>query len=262
MVLQYITWNVNPEIIQLGPLSLRWYGILFALGFVFGYLIFQRIFKKEKYSIEVLDSLLVHVAVGTIAGARLGHVLFYDLSYYLDSPWKILFVWEGGLASHGAAIGIVTSLYFFARKHKVKFLWILDRVVMVVALAGVCIRMGNLMNSEIYGIATQMPWGFIFVREHETVAKHPTQIYEALCYLAIFIFLFWCYTKELFFKHKGKISGIFMVLLFSARFMIEYIKNPQEDFEKTLPLNMGQILSIPFILIGLYLIFRKYKEEK
>ena len=256
MLLQYITWNVSPEIIKLGPLALRWYGILFALGFVIGYLVFQKIFKKEGYSLEVLDSLTVYMAVGTIVGARLGHVLFYDLSYYLENPWKILFVWEGGLASHGAAIGIVIALYFAARKHKFNYLWIIDRIVIIIASAGVCIRLGNLMNSEIYGIQTSLPWGFIFVREHETVAKHPTQIYEALCYLAIFGFLFWCYVKEWFFKQEGKIFGIFLVLLFSARFFIEYIKNPQEEFEKALPLDMGQILSIPFILVGIFFIVR------
>jgi phosphatidylglycerol:prolipoprotein diacylglycerol transferase len=260
-MLQFITWNVNPEILQLGPLSLRWYGLLFASGFVFGYFIFKKIFKKEGYSLEILDSLLVYMALGTIIGARMGHVLFYDPAYYLEYPWKILFVWEGGLASHGAAIGILIALYFASRKHKFNFLWILDRIVIVVALSGVCIRLGNLMNSEIYGITTNLPWGFLFVRENEILPKHPTQIYEAICYLAIFLYLFWCYSKELFFKHQGKISGIFLVLLFSARFFIEYIKNPQEEFEKTLPLFMGQILSIPFILAGIILILRSSKVK-
>jgi len=262
MILQYITWNVNPEIIPIGPLSLRWYGILFASAFFLGYLIFKKIFQKEGYSIELLDQLTVYMAVGTVVGARLGHVLFYDPGYYFSNPLKILAVWEGGLASHGAAIGILIAIYLFIRKNKLNFLWLMDRIVMVVALSGVCIRLGNLMNSEIYGISTTMPWGFIFVREHEHIAKHPTQIYEALCYLAIFLFLFWSYFKSTLYKSKGLAFGIFLVLLFSARFFIEYIKNPQADFEKALPLNMGQMLSIPFILGGVILIFLALKEKQ
>jgi len=272
MILQFITWDVNPEILPLGPLSLRWYGILFALAFVFGYFIFKKIFKKEGYSVEMLDQLTVYMAFGTIIGARLGHVLFYDPVSYLKDPIEILMVWHGGLASHGAAIGILIALYLFIRKNKLNYLWILDRIAIVIALSGVCIRLGNLMNSEIFGIPTLLPWGFKFIRSSEfhglTLDKipicHPTQIYEAFSYLAIFIFLMWSYAKELYFNQKGKIFGIFLILLFSARFLIEFIKNPQEEFEKGLAIDMGQILSIPFIITGILLILyasRKPKKE-
>lgn len=253
MVLQYITWNVNPDIIELGPLTLRWYGLLWALGFVFGFLIFKQIFKKENINLEKLDELLVYVAVGTIIGSRLGHVLFYDPAYYLSKPWKILMVWEGGLASHGAAIGIVTSCILFVRKNKFNFWWLMDRVAIAVAIGGACIRLGNLMNSEIYGFETSLPWGFIFVREDETMPKHPTQLYEALSYLILFVFLYAAYFKNWLYQRRGLAFGIFMIIMFVARFLIEFIKNPQEEFEKSMVLNMGQILSIPIILAGVIL---------
>lgn len=266
MILEFIKWNVDPEILKLGPLALRWYGILFALAFVLGYLVFKKIYTKERLSMELLDQLTVYVAVGTIIGARLGHVIFYDPDYYFSNPLKILSVWEGGLASHGAAVGILLAIYLYVRKNKLSFLWLLDRLGIVIALGGICIRLGNLMNSEIYGTQTSLPWGFIFVREGEEYAKHPTQVYEALSYLAIFLFLFWAYSKEFFIKHKGKLFGIFLILLFGARFLIEYIKNPQENFEKDLPIDMGQILSIPFILTGIILVIyasqRTIKEPK
>ena len=265
MVLESIRWNVNPEILPLGPLSLRWYGVLFAMAFVLSYIIFKKIFKKEGYSIEMLDQLTMYIAIGTIIGARLGHVFFYDPEYYLANPLKILAIWEGGLASHGSALGMLTAMYLFVRKHKLNYIWLLDRIGIVVAIGGMCVRLGNLMNSEIYGIETSLPWGFIFVREGETIAKHPTQIYEALSYLAIFIFLFWSYTKGFYEKTRGLFFGIFLILLFGARFLIEYIKNPQEDFEHTLPIDMGQILSIPFMLAGVIFIVyavRKYKNTQ
>jgi phosphatidylglycerol---prolipoprotein diacylglyceryl transferase len=261
MILNFIHWNVNPEILELGPLSLRWYGLLFALAFVLGYIVFKKIFKKEGYSLEMLDQLTVYLAVGTIIGARLGHVLFYDPGYYFANPLKILAIWEGGLASHGSALGMLVALYMWVRKHKLNFLWLMDRISIVVALGGMCVRLGNLMNSEIYGIETSLPWGFIFDREDEILPKHPTQIYEALSYLAIFLFLFYCYSKEILFKMRGLAFGIFLILLFGARFLIEYIKNPQENFEKGLPIDMGQILSIPFILAGIILIFYSLRKK-
>jgi prolipoprotein diacylglyceryl transferase len=171
-------------------------------------------------------------------------------------------VWEGGLASHGAAVGILLALYLFARKVKKLYIWILDRVVIVVALAGLCIRMGNLMNSEIYGIETSLPWGFIFVRENETVAKHPTQIYEGLSYLLIFFVLYFIYRKNTKKLKPGLIFGLFLILLFSVRFIIEFIKEPQVGFEANMALNMGQLLSIPFILAGVFIMYRALKLKQ
>lgn len=261
MILNSITWDVNPDIVSFWGLTIRYYGVLFASAFFFGYLIMQKIFKKEGLTVELLDKLTVYVALGTIIGARLGHCLFYDPSFYLQHPIEILKIWRGGLASHGAAIGILIALYYFSKKNKKPYLWILDRIVIVVALAGFFIRMGNLMNSEIYGIPTKLPWGFIFVRNGEVIPKHPTQIYEALSYLLIFILLYSIYNKKGTNVRQGLIFSIFLILLFTVRFLIEFIKEVQVDFEQTMALNMGQWLSIPFILIGIYLLYRSYKQK-
>lgn len=216
---------------------------------------------------ELLDELTIYMAFGTIIGARLGHVLFYNPAYYFEEPLRILKIWEGGLASHGGAVGILIALYLFVRKNKLNLLWLLDRIGIVVALGSMFIRLGNLMNSEIFGVATNLPWGFYFVNSSEYLNEkgihaphHPTQIYEALSYLLIFIFLYWCYNKNYFIRQRGKLFGIFLILLFGARFLIEFIKNPQENFEKFLPIDMGQILSLPFILTGI--IFIIYASKK
>lgn len=261
MVLQFITWNVNPELFSIGSIQVRWYGLLFASAFFFGYLLFKKIWLNEGKKEELLDQLLMYMALGTIIGARLGHVLFYDFGYYITNPLEILMVWHGGLASHGAGLGILFALYKFSKKYKFNYLWLTDRMVIVVALSGFFIRLGNLMNSEIYGIATNMPWGFIFVREGETIAKHPTQIYEALAYLLIAALLVWFYYKKIWFSKQGVIFGLLLIILFSFRFLIEYIKNPQAEFEVGLPLFMGQILSLPFIFVGIYLMYRGLNKK-
>jgi len=255
MVIDAIHWNVNPDLVKIGSLTIRYYGILFALGFVFGYIIILKYFKKENLKIELLDALTVYTAVGTIIGARLGHCLFYQPGYYLSNPLEILKIWKGGLASHGAAIGILIALFLFARKYHKPYLWILDRIVIVVALAGFFIRMGNLMNSEIYGIETSLPWGFIFERNGEEVPRHPTQIYEALSYLLIFVALHFLFIKKATKLKEGTIFGLFLILLFTVRFFIEYIKLDQSAFEAGMALNMGQILSIPFVLVGFLILF-------
>jgi len=261
MLLNYINWNVDPDIVNFWGLTIRYYGLLFAASFFFGYLIMQKIFKKEGLSVELLDKLTVYMAVGTVLGARLGHCLFYQPDYYLSNPLEIIKIWHGGLASHGAAIGILISLYLFSKKNKKPYLWTLDRIVIVVALAGFFIRMGNLMNSEIYGIETSLPWGFIFARDGQTVPKHPTQIYEALSYLLIFILLYSIYRKKGTQVKQGLIFSLFLIILFSVRFFIEFIKEDQVRFEQGMSLNMGQWLSIPFVLIGFYLLFRSFKQN-
>lgn len=269
MQLLYIVWDVDPNIFAIpdtvpivGGFAVRWYGLLFALGFILGFLILKKIFNYEKVPQKLLDELSTYMIIFTIVGARLGHCLFYEPSYYLAHPIEILKVWEGGLASHGAAVGILVGLLFFARRYKKPYLWVLDRIVIVVALAGFLIRMGNLMNSEIFGDVTTLPWGFIFIRaygEGYTIANHPTQIYEALSYLALFIFLYRYYWSHKDNLRQGVIFGYFLIILWSVRFLIEFIKLPQVDFENTMILNMGQILSIPFIIAGIYLILRKQK---
>lgn len=262
MILNYIHWSPNPEIFTIGDWGPRWYGILFALGFVFGYYILLNVFKKEGVKQEVLDSLTIYMFVGTLVGARLGHCLFYEPSYYLNNPLKILFIWQGGLASHGAGIGIVTSLYLFARKHKKSYLWVLDRVALVTALAGFFIRMGNLMNSEIVGKPTDAPWGFVFERLGEDFARHPSQLYEAFGYLIIFAILYYVFTKTKGGKMLGLTSGLFFILIFGYRFIIEFTKDVQVDFERGMHLDMGQLLSIPFVIGGVVLVYIALKKQK
>jgi len=261
MLLNYINWNVDPNIVSFWGLTIRYYGLLFASSFFFGYIIMQKMFKKEGLTVELLDKLTVYMAVGTVLGARLGHCLFYQPEYYLSNPLEIIKIWHGGLASHGAAVGILIAIYYFSKKNKKPYLWTMDRIVIVVALAGFLIRMGNLMNSEIYGIPTELPWGFVFVRNGEVLAKHPTQIYEALSYLIIFVLLYFIYNKQGAQLKQGLIFGLFLILLFTARFFIEFIKEVQVNFEQGMSLNMGQWLSIPFVLVGVFLLYRSLKLQ-
>ncbi len=268
MLLNYINWNVNPDIVSFWGLTIRYYGLLFASSFFFGYIIMQKMFKKEGLTIELLDKLTVYMAIGTVIGARLGHCLFYQPDYYLSHPWEIIKIWHGGLASHGAAVGILIAIYYFSKKHKKPYLWTMDRIVIVVALAGFFIRMGNLMNSEIYGIPTELPWGFNFHQSSSVLSgieklegRHPTQIYEALSYLIIFVLLYFIYNKKGTQLKQGLIFGLFLILLFTVRFFIEFIKEVQVNFEQGMSLNMGQWLSIPFVLIGVFLLYRSLKLQ-
>ncbi len=261
MIISSIWWQVSPEIMKLGPFSLRWYGLLFALAFVFGYIILTKVYKREKKPLEDLEKLSVYVILGTVIGARLGHCLFYDPSYYLTNPVEILKVWQGGLASHGAAIGILIALYLFSRKKRDQnVIWILDRLVIVVALGGALIRLGNLFNSEIIGKATDVPWAFVFVRVDE-IPRHPTQLYESLFYFLSFVVLYFIYNKKSTSLKQGFLFGLFLILVFGFRFFVEFLKENQSAFESSLPINMGQILSIPFVLLGIYFVFRKKMQN-
>lgn len=260
MTLASIVWDVNPMIID-SFVKIRWYGLMFAIGFVIGYKIVDKMFKKEGVPDDWIDKLLLWVVGATIVGARLGHVFFYAWDQYKDDPIKILYVWEGGLASHGGTIAIIIAVILFSIiTTKRNPLWTFDRLVIPIALVGGLIRFGNLMNSEIFGHPTDLPWGFMFVRSaewhyyYEGQACHPTQIYEMLCYFALFAILMWMFWKKGAQKRPGFIFGVFLTVLFVCRFVIEFVKNPQEEFERDMVLNMGQLLSIPFILIGLGLI--------
>jgi len=264
-----IHWNVSPELFSLGPISVRWYGLMFALGFLIGYQIMVKMFKFESSDTDWLDKLFIYTIVATLVGARLGHVFFYGWSYYSQHLLEIVlpiakgetgykFVGYQGLASHGGALGIVLAIYFYSKKvTKRSMLWTLDRLIIPTALVGAMIRTGNLMNSEIYGVATNLPWGFIFERNHEVVAKHPTQIYEALGYLIVFATSLWMFFKIKDLKDRqGFIIGYGFAGIFLTRFLVEFIKENQETFEAGMALNMGQILSIPFVLAGCYLMYR------
>jgi len=253
-MLSFITWNVDPVFFHLGPFAVRWYGLMFAIGFMAGYFIVERMFRHEGAPARWLDILLIVLVLTTVIGARLGHVLFYEWGYYSQHPAEILRVWEGGLASHGATVGIFLGLCIFSWSvHKAPS-WTIDKIVVPIAFVGGLVRLGNLMNSEIYGGPTDLPWGFIFVRDGITVPSHPTQIYEALCYFLLFGLLLWMYWRRNAQERPWLLTGVFFVWTFGTRFLIEFIKNPQESWEADMTLNMGQLLSIPFVVIGVAMI--------
>ncbi len=256
-------WNVNPEIFHIGALSIRYYSILFVSGFIIGWYIFKYFFKREGIeSSPLLDYLLYTLLIATIVGARLGHCIFYQPEYYFGS-WQgfleILMPWKGGLASHGGTIALFLAMWWFARKFGRKydfdFVWILDHLAITVCFAGALIRLGNLFNSEIYGDVTDLPWGVIFDLRGETLPKHPTQLYEALSYTILGIILMSFYKFRLDKTYRGFFIGWFFIGCFGMRFLIEFIKEPQVGFENDMiqhiGLNMGQLLSIPFILLGI-----------
>lgn len=309
MLLNYITWNVDPVFFSIGSLQVRWYGLFWMLGFVFGYLIMRKIYRREHLSDDSLDKLLIYMLLFTVVGARLGHCLFYEPEYYLSHPLKMLMVWEGGLASHGGAIGILLGLWLYVRsynkstkktkeeKQHITFIWILDRIVIPVCLVGALIRFGNVTNHEIYGKPTSLPWGFVFMRgdvqfagtfdnpipfnycyacdmdpaypysapypKAEWLPCHPTGIYEALfCLLAMGILL-WMYLKrDLGNKQPGLMFGTFLIIIFGSRIAIEFLKNVQVDFERKMTLDMGQWLSIPFVLIGIGVIVWSFMRRR
>lgn len=273
MLSLFINWDVSPEIFNLGGISIRYYGLLFAVAFILGYKVEEKMFKSEGLPMAWLDKLWLYVAIATIVGARLGHCIFYDWAYYSQHPLEMIlpvrfspefkFTGYQGLASHGAAIGIIAGLWYYSRKvSKKSIFWILDRAVIPIALAGFFIRTGNLMNSEIVGLPTNMPWGFRFVNSglpDPELPRHPAQLYEAICYLVSFFVLMYLYWRTNVRKKMGFIFGAFLILIFSARFVIEFVKEVQEPWEAGMALNMGQILSIPFILVGIFMLWYSKK---
>ncbi|MDR3326974.1 MAG: prolipoprotein diacylglyceryl transferase [Prevotellaceae bacterium] len=264
-MLNYITWNVSPEIFSFGPVHLRWYGLLWALAILSAFWVVTKIFKYEKRPENWSDKMFLYGAISLIIGARLGHCLFYgadgDFFYFYKHPFEMLKIWEGGLASHGGAIGLLIGMWFYTKHvtHK-SYLYVMDRLVIGVAIGGALIRLGNLMNSEIYGGTTTLPWGFIFVRDGQTEPKHPTQIYEILYCLMTFAITWIMYWKAKVYRRKGLIFGVFLICIFGIRFLLEFIKNLQEPFEANMPLNMGQLLSLPLIIWGIFLIIKALKN--
>jgi prolipoprotein diacylglyceryl transferase len=261
LILSYITWDITPELLNIGPFSVRWYGLLFAMAFIAGFKIMQWIYKRENKPESDVEQLVIYVIVGTVIGARLGHCLFYNPEYYLTNPLEILMVWKGGLASHGTSIGIPIAIYLYTKKKKLSFLWQMDSVVIVTALGGSFIRLGNLFNSEIIGKAADVPWAFIFTRV-DSIPRHPTQLYESLAYLIIFIILFLIYKNKYKKLNDGFIFGLFLILLFTFRFFVEFFKENQSGFEEGMAFNMGQLLSVPFIILGVILIVISLKQIK
>ena len=286
MLLNFITWNVDPVLFSLGSLQVRWYGLLWMLGFIIGYFIMRRIYRREKMSDDDMDRLFIYMLVSTIIGARLGHCLFYEPETYLAHPLDILKVWEGGLASHGGAIGILVGLWIYARRVKKPYIWILDRIVIAVCLVGALIRVGNVMNHEIYGTPTSLPWGFVFLRgaeqfcgtfdnytpcfawnalcpSSEWLPCHPTGLYEAFfCLVAMGILLWMYYKRDLGHKQPGLMFGTFLIIIFGSRILIEFLKNVQVEFEKGMTFDMGQWLSVPFVVIGIVMIVWSFSKRK
>ncbi len=268
-MLASIVWNVDPEIVTLGPVVLRWYGIMWAIGFLVGYFIEEKVYNRERMPEENMEKLFLYMLIGTVIGARLGHCFFYDWEYYSRHLTEVLCVWKGGLSSHGGACGILLALYIFSRKvaHK-SYMWVMDRIVLAVAICGACIRFGNLMNHEIYGHPSDVPWAFQFITNIHawqngadpiySLPSHPTQIYEMLYCLITFAVVMFLYWKTNARKFEGFIFGVFLIGIFLTRFLLEFIKNNQESFEDAMVLNMGQLLSVPLILWGIYLLVKSF----
>lgn len=249
-----LVWNADPVLVSLGPVMIRWYGLLFASGFLIGFFISKKIFLREGKDLADLDRLLITMIIATLVGARLGHCFFYHPDFYLSAPWKLLEIWKGGLASHGAAIGIAIGLWIYKRKTPDQsYLWILDRVAISVALAGCFIRIGNFFNSEIIGIPTDVPWAIVFAR-FDDIPRHPAQLYESMSYFAVFILLVTLYRRRGPAIAPGLLSGLFLSLVFTARFLIEFVKRRQAEYAMDFPLRVGQMLSIVPLLIGVGLV--------
>lgn len=264
----FINWDVSPEIITLGPITLRWYGLMFALGFMAGFWMVRKMFLAEKAPEAWLDYLFYFLIGGTILGARFGHVFFYSWDYYSENPGDILKIWEGGLASHGGVIGVVLALWLFHHFVSRKgFFWGSDKVAAPIALVGGMIRFGNLMNSEIVGIPSDQPWAFLFVNASRPsladVPRHPVQLYEMLSYLLVFAVLMFLYWKKDMWKKPGFLTGCWFVGIFGFRFIWEYYKSDQGGFGEALTegLTTGQWLSVPCVIAGLLMMFLA-KERK
>ena len=252
-------WNMNPILFEVGPLTVRWYGVFFAVSFLAGYKIMQWIYRREKRPEKELDKLIAVMFVGVVLGARLGHCLFYDPVFYLSHPIEILKIWEGGLASHGAALGILVSLFVFTRRYdRTSYLWLLDRIILPVALAGFFIRLGNFFNSEIVGIPSTRSWAVVF-ESVDAIPRHAVQLYEALAYGIIFVLLILVYRRRGNGSRQGVLLGMFLVSVFSARFLLEFLKTRQAAYEASLTLSVGQWLSLPFVVLGLILLARSLK---
>jgi prolipoprotein diacylglyceryl transferase len=258
----FIHWNPSPEIFTIPGIDwpVRWYGLMWALAFICSHFFMNRIYKTEGRTEKELDVLTLYIIVGTILGARLGHCLFYDPGYYLSHPIDILKVYEGGLASHGGAIGILIAMWLYCRKTKESWLWLFDKIVVVVPLASMLIRFGNLMNSEIIGIRTNVPWAFIF-ESVDNVPRHPAQLYEAIFCFFLFCLMYWLWKNKRNLFGPGFMFGLMCVLFFTERFLDEFVKENQEAFESNMIFNMGQLLSIPFVLVGLYMMWRAAKKK-
>ena len=269
----FITWNPDVTALDLGFFAIRWYSLFWAIGLVSVYLLMHKLYKQQKISEEKFEPMFMYCFLGILIGARLGHCLFYEPSYYLSHPVEMLlpfrdvpgkgwtFTGYEGLASHGGTLGLMIALWLYAKRVGLKFLHVLDNVAIVTPICACAIRLGNLMNSEIIGRPTDMPWAFIFERV-DSLPRHPGQLYEAICY-AIFFGIHWFFYRRYPQKvGSGFFFGLCLFLIFTSRIFIEYTKENQEAFEEGMLLNMGQLLSIPFVVLGLYCMFRSSRAAE
>lgn len=258
-----VTWGPDPVLLRLGNFEVMWYGLCWMLAILGGALFYMNFVRREGLDPKLSDTIFWWGTIATIVGARLGHCFFYEPGYFFAHPVEILNIRQGGMASHGAAVGLLLGLWAFARQCKLPYIWPLDRIMIPVTLGGAIVRIGNLINSEIYGRATDLPWGFIFTNRGETLPMHPTQIYEAICYLVTFAVLVALYYGfDMSRKRPGVIFGAGLIGVFLTRFFIEFIKQPQIAAEEAMALNIGQILSIPFILAGVLMVVWPYTKYK
>ncbi|QYJ81829.1 prolipoprotein diacylglyceryl transferase [Shewanella aegiceratis] len=259
--MDHFIWNMDPVLVSFMGLTIHWYGVLFATAIFAGFQVMKRIYVREGLDVESLDNLLIYCVIGIVVGARLAHVLFYDPSYYFAHPAKILAIWEGGLASHGGGLGAILALYYYHRKMKLPFLFLLDRLAIATAIFGFFVRMANFVNSEILGVPSDKPWAIVFERV-DMLPRHPAQLYEALAYLSIFIALWAIYKTTEMKQKQGALFGLFLVWVFSARFAIEFVKVKQAAYAQDWTMSAGQMLSIPFLLVGVFLLVKPYLASK
>lgn len=252
--MEYFVWDMNPIAFSIGSIRVFWYGILFASAILTGLEYMKWVYRVEGKNEDDLESMFLYIVIGIVVGARLGHCFFYDPSFYLAHPMKIFAVWEGGLASHGGGAGVILALYLFARKFKLNYLWLLDRVAIPTALFGFFVRMGNFMNSEIVGQPSDVSWAIIFERV-DMLPRHPAQLYEGFSYLVIFIGLTILYKYKRTTLKNGVLFGLFLITVFTVRILVEFVKVKQADYDTSfLHMTTGQALSIPFLLIGVGLL--------
>ena len=259
--MDHFIWNMDPVLVSFMGLTIHWYGVLFATAIFAGFQVMKHIYVREGLDVESLDNLLIYCVIGIVVGARLAHVLFYDPSYYFAHPAKILAIWEGGLASHGGGLGAILALYYYHRKMKLPFLFLLDRLAIATAIFGFFVRMANFVNSEILGVPSDKPWAIVFERV-DSLPRHPAQLYEALAYLTIFIALWAIYKTTEMKQKQGALFGLFLVWVFSARFAIEFVKVKQAAYAQDWTMSAGQMLSIPFLLVGVFLLVKPYLASK
>ena len=259
--MEHFVWNMNPILLEIGPFKTYWYGVIFVGSFFVGLEILKWMYKREGKNPEVIENLLFYLLIGAAIGARLVHCFFYEPDIYLSNPLKIFAIWEGGLASHGGMLGVLIVLWFFAKYHHESYMWLIARISIPGAFTASAIRIGNFINSEIIGLPTDLPWAVVFQRV-DNIPRHPVQLYEAIAYIAIFIFLLTVYIKSKPEFATKVLPPLFLTTLFTARFFIEYAKTRQADYTTDLPFTTGQMLSLPFIIIGVVWLIWALKSSK